>query len=133
MRMIWYWIQRADFAATEHEPIDVVGAVELVRSHDWPSEWRLLTERAAGGLETCPPGIGFTAKPGWILHLCCGEDGRALVNYHFTQRERWLGLIPHDAEVVRTNPAVESSHLPEFVRRFFDDDHAWLLNRISAE
>lgn len=62
------------------------------------------------------------------LHICPGEDGRALVHYHFSERQRWLGLIPHDAAVVRTKHAVESSQLAEVVRRFFDDDHAWLVN-----
>jgi hypothetical protein len=95
----------------------------LMRTHDWLSEWRLLEERAARGLETCPPGIGFTAGPGRILHICPGEDGRALVHYHFSERQRWLGLIPHDAAVVRTKYAVESSQLAEVVRHFFDDDH----------
>jgi hypothetical protein len=74
-----------------------------------------------------PPGIGFTAGPGRILHICPGEDGRALVHYHFSERQRWLGLIPHDAAVVRTKHAVESSQLAEVVRHFFDDDHEWLV------
>lgn len=128
MRTISCWIQRAEFTATEHPPLDSIRALELMRTHDWLSEWRLLREREAGGLETCPPGIGFTAGPGRILHICPGEDGRALVHYHFSERQRWLGLIPHDAAVVRTKHAVESSQLAEVVRRFFDDDHAWLVN-----
>lgn len=133
MRTISYWIQRADFTATEYPPIDSIRALELIRTHDWPSEWRLLREREAGGLETCPPGIGFTAAPGRILHICPDEGGGTLVHYHFTERRRWLGLIPHDAAVVQTNPAVESSQLAECVRRFFDGDHAWLASTITTD
>ena len=122
------WIQRADFTATEHPPIDSSRALELMTTHDWPSEWRLLREREAGGLETCPPGIGFTASAGRLLHICPGENGGALVHYHCSERRRWLGLVPQDVVVVRTKHAVESSQVAEFVRRFFDDDHAWLVN-----
>lgn len=132
MRTISYWIQRADFTATEEVAIDHVGAVELLSSHDWRSEWRLLREREAAGLETCPPGIGFTATRQRILHICPGDDGRALVHYHFTEPRRWLGLIPINATIVRTNPAVESSQLREFVRRFYECDHAWLSGTTAA-
>ena len=132
MRTISYWIQRADFTATEHVPIESVRAVELVRTHDWSSEWRLFREREAAGLETCPPGVGFIAAPGVILHVCPADNGHALVHYHFTERRRWLGLISHNEEVVRTNSAVESSQIPEFVRRFYEDDHAWLVNGTAA-
>lgn len=133
MRTLSCWLQRADFTAIEHPSIDSVRALELVRTHDWPSEWRLLSEREAGGLEHCPPGIGFTAAPGGILHICPGENGRALVHYHFTERRRWLGVVPRDRAVVRTNPAVESSQLAEFIRRFFDGDHAWLVKKTMAD
>jgi hypothetical protein len=132
MRAMSYWIQRADFTATEQVTIDSARAVELLKTHDWPSEWRLLKEREAACLETCPPGVGLTATSGEILHLCPGDNGQALVHYHFTEPQRWLGLIPRDAAVVRTNPAVELSQLPEFVRRFYEDDHAWLVNRTTA-
>ncbi len=132
MRAIPYWIQRADFAATEHEAIDSVRAVELLSAHDWPGEWRLLREREAAGLETCPPGVGFTAASGRILHLCPGDDGRALVHYHFAETRRRLGFISSSAAVVRTNSTVVMAQLPEFVRRFYDDDHAWLIERTAA-
>ena len=128
MRTIPCWIQRADFTATEYEAVDSVRAVELLSAHDWPSEWRLLREREAAGLETCPPGVGFTAAPGRILHVCPSDDGRALVHYQFTESERWLGFIPSSAVIVRTNSAVEIPRLPEFVRRFYADDHAWLMD-----
>jgi hypothetical protein len=132
MCTIPYWIQRADFTATEHDPIDSVSAVELLNVHDWRSEWRLLREREAAGLETCPPGVGFTAAPGRILHVCPGDDGRALVHYHFAEPRRWLGFIPGGANIVQTNSAVLSAQVPEFVRRFYDDDHAWLIERTAA-
>lgn len=132
MRRIPHWIQRADFTTTEHSAIDSARAVEVLSAHDWAGEWRLLGDREAAGLETCPPGIGFTAAPGRILHVCPGDDGRALVHYHFAEPSRWLGFIPSTAAVVRTNPSVEVSQLPEFVRRFYEDDHAWLVNRTPA-
>jgi hypothetical protein len=39
MRTISYWMQRADFSATEHLPIDTGRAIELLRAHDWLGEW----------------------------------------------------------------------------------------------
>jgi hypothetical protein len=132
MRTISYWIQRADFTATEEVAIDHVGAVELLSSHIWRSEWRLLSERETAGLETCPPGVGFTDARGGILHVCRADEGHAVVHYHFTEPRRWLGLISTNAAVVRTNSVVESSQLPEFVRRFYEGDHAWLMNGTTA-
>jgi hypothetical protein len=133
MRTIPYWIQRADFVATEYGGVDFVRAFEILKTHDWQQERRLLKEREeAAGLEMCPPGVGFTAAPGRILHICPGEIGAALVHYHFPEPRRRLGFIRSTAPTVRSNPAVPVSDLAEFLRRFYDDDHVWLVERTTA-
>ena len=132
MRMIPYWIQRADFVATEHGGVDCVRAFEIFKTHNWQEEQRLLKEREAAGQETCPPGVGFTAAPGHILHICPGENGSALVHYHFLEPRRRLGFIRSTAPTVRSNPAVPFSDIAEFLRRFYDDDHVWLVERTTA-
>jgi hypothetical protein len=132
MRTVSCWIQRADFTASDHLARDAVGATDLLRNHDWTGEWRLAKEREAEGLETCPPGVGFTNGEGGILHVCPNDTGRAMVHYHFREQRRWLGLVPHSALVTRTNPAVDWSQLPEFVRRFYGGDHTWLVEETEA-
>jgi hypothetical protein len=93
----------------------------------------LLRELEAAGLEACPPGIGFMDGQGGILHVCPSDDGPALVHYQFEQQQRWMGLIPYKASWVRTNLAAEWSQLPEFVRRFYADDHVWLVSHTTIE
>jgi hypothetical protein len=126
-----YWIQRADFTSHEHDAVDVARAVELVRLHNWQAELRFKEELEASGQDACPPGIGFVAGAGRILHVCPLADGLAVVHYHFMERGRLLGIIPKKVNVSRTNPAVASSRIPEFVRHFYAADHSWLLERTT--
>jgi hypothetical protein len=132
MRTIPYWIQRADFTATEHDAVDSARAVQIVKTHDWQGEWRLLAARETAGQETCSPGVGFMAASGRILHICPSPDGPALVHYHFSEPKRRLGFIPGSATEVRSNPTVGLLELAEFVERFYEDDHAWLVERTTA-
>ena len=131
MRSIPYWIQRADFSASDHESVDEARALELISSHDWSGEWRLASERQAAGLETCPAGIGFSEGER-ILHVCPEPDGTALMHYHFAEVRQWLGFIRRRTKVVRTNPAVMSIQVQEFVRHFFRNDHSWLVDNTSV-
>ena len=64
-----YWIQQADYSATDHDPVDLTRAIHTVQSHDWQAELQLGQEREAAGWESCPPGIGFVGD-GRILHIC---------------------------------------------------------------
>jgi hypothetical protein len=132
MGTITCWIQRADFTTADHGVADAAAAAGLMRAHDWADEWQLFENRRADGLETCPPGAGFVKGDGAMLHVSPERDGRALVHYHFRERRRWLGLVPYEEQIVRTNGAVVSSQLPEFIRRFYDDDHLWLVNETEA-
>jgi len=44
MASIAYWIQRADFSASDHETVTSEGAIEVLRSHNWEAESRLQAE-----------------------------------------------------------------------------------------
>lgn len=132
MNRMPYWIQRADFSSTENEAVDVERAIELVSVHDWSDELRLFESLEAAGREVCPPGIGFVASPGRILHVCPNRDGTALVHYHFLEEHRTLGFVPTSRSVVRSESAVSSWQIPEFIRRFYAEDHAWLCGRTSV-
>jgi hypothetical protein len=132
MRTISCWIQHADFTAKDLMPLDADAAVALVTAHDWVSEWRMLRELGAAGGETCPPGVGFVGQNGAILHICPGQDGPAMVHYHFKTLRRWLGFIQYSEFVVQTTPAIEWPRLPEFVRRFYENDHAWLVKQTAS-
>ena len=59
MKSLAYWIQRADFSATDHEPTDVATALRAFDAHPWHDELNLQSELENGGREYCPPGIGF--------------------------------------------------------------------------
>ena len=75
MERMPYWIQRADFSSAENEAVDVERAIELVSVPDWSNELRLFDALEAAGREVCPPGIGFVASPGRILHIL-SQKGR---------------------------------------------------------
>lgn len=75
-----YWIQRADFSASDHEPIDLVGAESVLRNHDWQSEWALQDAFEREGKEIyedyCLPCIGFLGENS-VLVLIPNRDGTA--------------------------------------------------------
>jgi hypothetical protein len=99
MPRIPYWLQRADLTSTQHEPVDVDTAIQVLHSHDWRAELELERERESAGFESCPPGIGFCSATDQILHICPGPDGSALV-YYDTYEPR---------VVVRTWPVLASA------------------------
>ncbi len=43
MKSLSYWIQRADFSATDYEPVDASAAVRAFATHDWAEEMNLLS------------------------------------------------------------------------------------------
>jgi hypothetical protein len=127
-----YWIQRADFSSADKEAVDVERAIELLSGHDWSEELRLFDVLQSEGRDVCPPGIGFIASPGRILHVCPARDGTAAVHYHFPEEQKMLRFIPTSRAVLRSERAVPLWQLPEFVRRFYAGDHLWLCERTSA-
>jgi hypothetical protein len=116
MTRLPYWMQRADFSSTDHDPVDAATAIHIVHSHDWPRELQLEGERKASGLDGCPPGIGFM-NGDRILHICPAANGTAMVHYH------------GGVDVV-TNPRLPLVDVPEYVQRFYADDHGWLAQHI---
>ena len=127
-----YWIQRADFSSADNEAVDVKRAIELISVHDWAEELRLFDSLQSEGREVSPPGIGFVASPGHVLHICPARNGTALVHYHFAEEPKRLRLIPTSRSVVRSQSAVPLWQIPEFIRRFYAGDHRWLCERTSA-
>jgi hypothetical protein len=93
----------------------------------------LVFERlVAARTDCCPPGIGFVGDSGHILHICPNREGAALVHYQFTEPYRIFGLFATTRAVVRSNMAVSSSEIGEFIRRFYAADHEWLCERTAV-
>jgi hypothetical protein len=80
VKAIPYWIQRADFSATEYDPVEVAEGVRAFETHDWRRELDLYSELEGAGAECCPPEIGFMDASGDILHICPDGNGRAMVH-----------------------------------------------------
>ena len=80
--VIKYWLQRADYTSTDHDPVDVETAIRVVQSHDWSAEVAFERERLSAEFEACPAGVGFFTDSDRILHICPDGSGSALVYYH---------------------------------------------------
>jgi len=91
---ISYWIQRANFETTEHGSVDAAQAVRIFESHDWRGELNDYAELERTGTESCPPGIGFVAPNGEILHICPDAHQNAQVHYHLNAPSTLLRIIP---------------------------------------
>ena len=72
-----YWIQRADYSATDFEPVSLPAAQALLRDHDWKAERSYQKSLEDSDEDQCPPGIGFVGDNGRVLHICPEEDGSA--------------------------------------------------------
>lgn len=72
-----YWIQRADFSASDHPPVRFRRGLAALRRHDWGAEGRFEQERAEAGAETCQPGIGYVYPDQSVLHICPSGFGGA--------------------------------------------------------
>jgi hypothetical protein len=127
MRSLAYWIQRADFSATDYEPVDAAGALRVFEVHPWHDELRFQAELESGGREYCPPGIGFVDPDGPILHVCPTADGRTLVHYHAPPR---FGLPPVEA-AVHTREGLLRAEAAELIHYFFHGQHDWILQKLA--
>ena len=125
-----YWSQHADLSADDHDSVDLTEALQAYRAHDWSREVEEQTRLEQAGTENCPPGIGFVPGDGRILHICPGPDGDCLVHYHFTARRRFLGISPHTGDALQSRLGVPAGLIPEFITRFFGNDHECLLTNI---
>jgi hypothetical protein len=132
MRSVAYWIQRADFSASDHETADAEDAIRAFRTHDWGEELRLQAELETAGRDCCPPGIGFVDPRGPILHVCPTVGGTCMVHYHPTRTRRFLGFIPISKGVVQTKPGVEQTDVVELIHSFFAGRHDWVLRKLAA-
>ena len=127
-----YWIQRADLTVSEFEPVDLPGGLRAFQARDWGEERALESELEAGGEESCPPGIGFVAPTGAILHICPRSEERAMVHYHARTRSRLFGLIPVPRSRDYTKEDVELARIPRIVEAFFDARHEEVVDSLAA-
>jgi len=131
MKLIPYWIQRADFSATDYSAVEVGDAVRAFDGHDWRRELELYSELESAGADCCPPGIGFVDSGGDILHICPSGNDRAMVHYHFTATRRLLGLIPMSRAIVETRQDVTRRQVLELIEFFFQGRHDWMLQTLG--
>ncbi len=132
MRPIHYWIQRADFSATEHEPVEAPDGLHAFQSHDWQQEFDLLSQLESAGRECCPPGIGFVDRDGSILHVCPSADGYATVHYHFTTTRKILGFIPVSGPALQPKQGVHRSEVLGLIGLIYERRKNDLLQRLAA-
>lgn len=115
--VVAYWIQRADHSSVDHDPVGDEAAVQAYQRHDWESELAFERELDASGAENCPPGIGFVAEPGHLLHVCPNVD-TALVHYHFEESRKLLGIFPGKRSRVISALSLPLAEVPDLVRLF---------------
>ena len=131
MASIAYWIQRADFSASDHETVTSEGAIEVLRSHNWEAESRLQAEFEAAGKECCPPGIGFLASDGPILHICPTIGGTSMVHFHPTRARGRLDVL-RSSKAVHTKLGVEQAEVVELIHWCFAGRHDWIQRKLPA-
>jgi hypothetical protein len=131
MTLLPYWIQKADFSASDEAPVSATDAVRAFNEHDWLEELRLEEERERSGAECCPPGIGFVRGNGQVLHICPDPDGTALVHYHFAAPQKLFGFIPRTVITTVTSRAVPRSSIADLIMLFFDSQHDLLVARLE--
>ena len=124
------WIQRADLSITEYPSVDPNTAVRLVTDHDWASELafqrQLAPEDSSEDAATCPPGCGFVADDGHILHICPLEGGLALCHYHFPGDVTLLGLTLLRRQKTHTTDDMPWSAVPQVVWHFTTGDREYV-------
>ena len=120
-----YWIQRADFACADYDPVDVEGAVKAFLEHDWREELRFEEElssrevRKFFGLfraksdDWCPPGIGFCTSDDRLLHI-------------MTEDEHYVSFF---CDSDHQSVEISYAEAAEAIRRFFAGDHEWLMDK----
>jgi hypothetical protein len=119
MKSLPYWIQRADFSATDYEPTNVATAIGVFEVHRWDDELELQSALENQGRACCPPGIGFVDPDGPILHVCPAGDGRSLVHFH-----------AHGD--VRTRNGMLQDDVLALIHRFFGGQHDWIHQKLDA-
>jgi len=127
-----YWIQRADYSATDYDAAEVAEGLRAFETHDWRTELELYGELERDGSDCCPPGIGFVDPDGDILHVCLEVDGRATVHYDFTAPGKLFGLIPWSRWRVETWKGVPRSDVLDLIRFFFDGQRDWMLQKLGT-
>lgn len=129
MKLLKYWIQRADYSSRDGEPVNATDAVRVFTSHDWKEELALMVRLEAADSDYCPPGIGFVDPDGPVLHICPGADGTAMV--HVSGRagtRKMLGFIPWTTDPPHhTGESVDTATVINLIQLFFAGQHDSVL------
>ena len=127
--LIPYWIQKADFTAEDFDAVDFKQAQDVFNKYDWHKEIKIKSDLDKSGSEYCDPGIGFVPGDGRILHICPDGKGKAGVHYHFLEKKKILGLIPHTSNQIVSNIDIKESEIEEIIHYFYLNDHEWLIRK----
>ena len=127
--LIPYWIQKADLTSEDFDAVDYKQAQVALKKIDWRKEIQKQRELEHIGKENCDPGIGFVADDGRILHICQDGKGKAYFHYHFSETRKIFGIIPFKFDQVASRMSIVEYELAEVIRRFYLEDHEWLINK----
>ena len=130
--LIPFWIQRADLSFEDYAAVDYKKAQSALEKVDWHTEKLRQTELKSAKKENCDPGIGFVADDDRVLRICPDGEGNAYFHYHYPRRFRVLGLIPLKFLRTASRKRTGELDLPELIRRFFLNDHDWLIAKAKG-
>jgi len=123
--LIPYWIQRSDFTATDHDPVDADQAVNDFLGYDWEGEDRLFDELDQRSEDNCSAGFGLFTDDGRRLHVCRHDNG--MFFFFYDRKVKLLGIFPYSKS--EASAKMTAAEAAEAIRRFFDGDHEWLMRK----
>ncbi len=118
--MVKYWIQHSDFQSEELGDISPKDAIRAFQNHDWNDEKAKFKEMEKLGKENCPPGMGFNADGVGILHVCPGENGKALCFFHEHRQIKIFGILPWTLNRNYELRDVPASAIPDLITALFE-------------
>ena len=130
--MATMWIQRADFSSSEEkEEVSSAQAARAFTQHDWVGEAELERKLASKGQDLCPPGIGFVAEDGGILHVCPHERG-TMIHLHYSDVRKWLGIIPISRDkVLSVEKDFSREEVSSLIEQFVSGARSEVLARLE--
>jgi hypothetical protein len=128
---VTYWIQHADLSAEERGVIDADAALGALEEVDWASELRHLDSLETEQRECCPPGIGFVADDGRILHICPSGSDTALCHYHFRNPGGFLSRLFGTRQATVTAKHVPLSAASGLISSFFAARHDDIVAQLT--
>ena len=125
---ITYWEQTSDFDYKEHEEINLSEAIQILKSHNWNEDLKMIERLKYLEKEWCPPGIGFVSKAGFILHICTEERDMFMVYYHYPAGLKFLIKLGLAGQRTVSATNMTENRVIEVIKQFFKGSHQELLN-----